>query len=74
MSIELKPMDSNRSKRNLSFISKVIFVGSYLISIEKFFILGKPLVFIQESKDYHRMYQCKIYSASPIIVKEFVLE
>jgi hypothetical protein len=55
----------------LLFISKVIldFICKYK---EIFIYLGKPLIYIQESNQYHssnnREFECQVYSSSPILV------
>ncbi|CAF3420390.1 unnamed protein product [Rotaria sp. Silwood1] len=31
------------------------------------YIKGKPLIYIQESKQYNRLFECQVYSSSPIL-------
>lgn len=37
---------------------------------KKKYYLGKPLIYIQESKGYNRIFECQIYSSSPILVSQ----
>jgi hypothetical protein len=32
------------------------------------YIKGKPLIYIEESKEDNRIFECQVYSTSPIIV------
>ncbi|CAF3867571.1 unnamed protein product [Rotaria sp. Silwood2] len=40
--------------------------NDFIIYIKDFF-LGKPLIYIQESKQYNRLFECQVYSSSPIL-------
>lgn len=35
------------------------------------FFEGKPLIYIQESRQYSRLFECQVYSSSPILVCKF---
>ena len=33
---------------------------------------GKPLVFVEESKEDHRLFECRVYSSTPILVRRLL--
>ncbi len=37
------------------------------------FYSGKPLIYIEQSKEDNRVFECQIYSTSPILVRAFFL-
>jgi hypothetical protein len=47
--------------KGIEFFKKQRFLGN-------FSLLGKPLIYIEESKENNRLFQCQVYSSSPILV------